>query len=110
MKIVNQTSKKILSETAIMPSNPFLRAKGMLGYKNGICVILNTRFGIHTIGMKYPIDLLVLNNKKRVVFLKIGLKPNRVFLYNPIYKKVIELPKDSINRTKTKINDIISIK
>jgi uncharacterized protein len=55
-------------------------------------MLFRTRFGIHTFGMKYPIDVLVLDKENKTVTTKHNLLANRVFVWNPSYDKVIELP------------------
>lgn len=72
------------------------RAVGLIGKKEIIPVIFETRFGIHTFGMRVVIDVLILDKDKKVVALKESLKPNRIFLWNPHYKIVLELPKGTI--------------
>ncbi len=78
------------------------RAVGLLGKKEIIPVIFETRFGIHTFGMRVAIDVLILDNQKKVVVFKESLKPNRIFLWNPRYKIVIELPKGTIKKSNIK--------
>ena len=72
--------------------------------------MIETRFGIHTFGLKYPIDVLILDNGNKVVFLKKNLMPWRIFLWNPIYDKVLELPQGTIDKKKIKINDAVNLK
>lgn len=74
---------------------------GLIGKKEITPVMFETRWGIHTFGMKVPIDVLVLDNTK-VVALKESLKPNRIFLWNPRYKIVLELPKGTLKKLQIK--------
>ncbi len=74
------------------------RAVGLIGQKEITPVIFETRFGIHTFGLKSPIDVLILDSQKRVVVLKESLLPNRIFLWNPRYKIVLELPVETIKK------------
>ena len=71
--------------------------------------MLKTHFGIHTFGLKFPIDILILNNNNKVVSIKENLKPNKIFLWNPIYEKVVELPRGTIEKKAIKINMPIDI-
>jgi len=71
---------------------------GLIGREKETSVIFETRFGIHTFGLKFPIDVLVLDNQKRAVVLKEVLVPNRILLWNPRYKIVLELPEDAIKK------------
>jgi hypothetical protein len=81
----------------------------MIGKNEPVALMIKTRFGIHTFGVKFPIDALILNNENKVVSLKEGLKPNRMFLWNPMHEKVIELPAGTIKKTAIKMHDIIEL-
>lgn len=78
------------------------KIQGLIGKDKPYALTINTRFGIHTFGLKFPIDVLILNNKNKVVSIKKKLKPNRIFLWNPMYKKVVELPAGTIEKKTNK--------
>lgn len=82
---------------------------GLIGKDEPQALMIKTRFGIHTFGVKFPIDVLILNNQNQVVSLKNNLKPNRVFFWNPLYDKVLELPKGTIKKRKIKMRQIIDL-
>ena len=82
---------------------------GLIGKKNPHAIFFKTRFGIHTFGMQFPIDVLILDSKNNVVKCKENFKPNRLFLWNPKYNGVLELPEGTIKTKKIKINDKIDI-
>lgn len=65
---------------------------GLIGKTDTTPIYFETRFGIHTFGMLKPIDVLILNDNFEVVKKATALKPNRVFFWNPIYKKIVEVP------------------
>ena len=73
---------------------------GLIGKKYAYPVTFKTRFGIHTFGLKFPIDVLILNNKNFVVLIKKEMLPNKIFLWPIQYDTVIELPKGEIERLK----------
>lgn len=83
--------------------------KGLIGYKNPKPILLKTRFGIHTFGLKFPIDVLVLNKKNKVTKIKKGLRPCRIFIWNPKYNKVVELPRSNVNDNDIRVGDNIKI-
>jgi len=83
--------------------------QGLIGKTKPQALMIKTRFGIHTFGLKFPIDILILNDKNKVILIKKNLKPNRIFLWNPIYKKVLELPPGTIEKKKIKMNMPIDI-
>ncbi len=78
--------------------NPIEKAVGLIGRKKAYPVILETHFGIHTIGLRFPIDVLILDSQKRAAVLKESLSPNRIFLWNPRYRIVLELPEGTIKK------------
>ena len=81
---------------------------GLIGKKKPESVLILTRFGIHTFFLKFPIDVVVLDKENKVRAIK-TLKPNRSFIWNPIYNKVLELPTGTIEEEKIKIGDEIKI-
>lgn len=66
-------------------------------------VFFKTRFGIHTFGMSYPIDVLVLDKEFKVVNIKENLKPNNLFFWFPVYDNILELPKNTVREHNIKI-------
>jgi len=71
-------------------------------------LFIETRFGIHTFGMKVPLDVVILNDEDKVVKIKEDLMPGKIFVWNPKYKKILELPQGSITKSKTIVGDKIS--
>ncbi len=82
---------------------------GLIGKKNPEPILLKTRFGIHTFGLKFPIDVLILDDKNKIINLKNNLKPNRIFIWNPKYKNVLELPNGFIKKNNLKTSDRVFI-
>jgi hypothetical protein len=109
MKIVNKTKKIILAEDIIIPKTLLDQSLGLLKYKIPHAMLLKTHFGIHTFGMKYTIDVLILDKRNRVFGMKENLKPNNIFLWNPQYETILELPEGIIKKTKTEIGDILEL-
>ncbi|MGA2911321.1 MAG: DUF192 domain-containing protein [Candidatus Levyibacteriota bacterium] len=86
----------------------FGKMKGLLGENEAKTLVFETRFGIHTFFLKFPIDLLVLDDNG-VVKLARTVKPNRIVFWNIRFKTVIELPLGTLHKTRTKIGDIIAL-
>lgn len=86
------------------------KVQGLIGREKPDSLMIKTHFGIHTFGLKFPIDVLILNDKNKVMSLKKNLLPNRVFLWNPLYEKVIELPIGTIDKKKIKNYSKIELK
>lgn len=99
MKIISVKEAKNIREKII----------GLIGKKKPYSLMLKTHFGIHTFGLKFAIDVLILSNNNDVVRIKKSLKPNNIFLWNPIHYKVLELPEGYIDNNRIKLNDQISL-
>lgn len=82
---------------------------GLIGASKPYCLFLQTRFGIHTLGVKFPIDILVLDKNKQVVCCRENLKPNRLFFWNPIHCNILELPAETIKQLKIKRGDRVEV-
>jgi uncharacterized membrane protein (UPF0127 family) len=76
------------------------QTKGLLGTSQPYPLLLKTRWGIHTFGMKYPIDVIILDDQNKIKKLKEHLQPNQLFLWNPVYQHVLELPSGFIQVNK----------
>lgn len=85
------------------------KVQGLIGKDKPEALMIRTRFGIHTFGLKFPIDVLILSNENKVVSIKENLKPNKIFLWNPLYEKVLELPSGTIKKNKIKTHMPIDI-
>lgn len=83
---------------------------GLIGKNKPQALLLKTHFGIHTFGLKFPIDVLILDKKNIVVSLKKNLQPKRIFIWNPLYDCVLELPAGTIDKKKIKINAVVNLK
>jgi uncharacterized protein len=97
--IKNITTNKIVSENDYFASKFSEKTFGLIKYDLKTSLIMKTRFGIHTFGMKDAIDILILDNNKKIVKMKNSLKPNRIFFWNPKFDLVIELPKQTIKKS-----------
>ena len=82
---------------------------GFIGKNEPENLLIKTHFGIHTFGLRFPIDVLILDNRNKVVSIKQSLKPCRIFLWNPIYEKVIELPSGTIKEKSIEMHDTIDL-
>ena len=85
------------------------KSKGLIGAEKARAVFFKTHFGIHTFGVKFPIDIVILDKGNRVVQIKKGLKPNRIFFWNPKFEKVLELPVGEIEKKGIKKGEIINL-
>lgn len=65
--------------------------------------------GIHTIGMKFPIDVVFLTRDNHVVGLMSGLPPYRISAIHLRGYSVLELPNGTIKKSRTELGDQFEI-
>lgn len=92
MKVFNKTKNKLVAEHVEIARTFREKSDGLLKYKTPHAMYFETRWGIHTYGMKFPIDVIVLDGDNMVKKIKKDMKPGRFFFWNPLYKKILELP------------------
>lgn len=111
MKIINQTKNTILAEETITANGFFSRMKGLLGKKElskGHAIILTPCNCIHTLFMRFAIDVLFVGKDNNILELINTLKPFRVSPPYYLAKFVIELPAGTIQSTATQKGDSLS--
>lgn len=87
----------------------FQKTKGLIGETTIYPILITTRFGIHTLGMKVPIDVVILDNTYRVKKIIEKLNPNRITVWNPKYSFVLELPQGEVKRLQITMNSQLLI-
>lgn len=83
--------------------------KGLLGKKKAEPLLISTRFGIHTFGLKFAIDVIIVDANNRIVALKKNLVKNKIFFWNPWHSTVLELPGGFIEKQKLALGQKITI-
>ncbi|MEK7581320.1 MAG: DUF192 domain-containing protein [Patescibacteria group bacterium] len=109
MTLKNITKKTLLSTNLKEARSTTDKILGLLRKSNPRSLMFKTRFGIHTFLLKSAIDVLILDSQNKVVSVK-SLKPNRIFIYNPMHSLVIELPTGTIQKSKTQKGDKLTFK
>lgn len=85
------------------------KSEGLLTSKKPVAIYFKTHFGIHTFFMKYPIDVAIVDSDGKVVACKESLTPNKLYLWNPVYNGVLEMPQGNIKKLKIKKGSLIKI-
>ncbi len=94
----------------VVPANNLKeKMTGLIGKKKAYPLLLKTRFGIHTFGLTFPIDVVVLDKNNKVVKLKESLRPNSLFFWNPKFDTLLELPQGEISNKKIFVCDKVKI-
>lgn len=104
MQLINISRNTILSENLKQAKTLVDKTFGLHIKQNPRSLLLKTRFGVHTFFLKGKIDIIVLNSSSKVVKAK-TVSPNTVFIYNPLYSYVLELPFKTIKKSKTRVGD-----
>ena len=112
MPIVNLTKHTWLATRTRWADNFFTRLIGLLGRKNLApeeAFWLVPSKGIHTVGMRFPIDAVFLGKDRRVVNVVSGLRPYSVTRMDSRAHSVLELPEGTIRKSQTDLGDQIEI-
>lgn len=109
MAIINKTKNTTVAESHSALNGILDKIIGKIKNRTEAGVVLYTRFGVHTFLMKNPIDVLILDREFRVRAYCKKMVQNRVFLWNPTFDIVIEIPSGRIDKSKTEIGDKLQI-
>lgn len=112
LRAINQTRQRVLITHGIVANTWWTRLKGLLGRASlqpGEGLLLRGEQAIHTIGMRFPIDVLFLDSSQRVVHLipRMGAQRFSPFVTNA--SDVLELPAGVIDETGTMLGDQIEL-
>lgn len=112
MVLVNANKKTLVSDRCHFANTVLKRMVGLLNRRamtEGDGLLIDRCYGIHTIGMRFPIDVLFLDKDLRVIRVVNALPPFRTCaVKKAVY--VLELPVGSIERTRTEPGDQIQIR
>jgi uncharacterized membrane protein (UPF0127 family) len=107
-KVVNQTRNVLIAERVRSADGFLRRLKGLLGTRAlhpGDGLWIAPCDSVHTLGMRYPLDVLFVDEHGIVVGCCPGLRP---FRFSPRYRRssgVLELPAGTLSRTGTEPGD-----
>ena len=112
MPVINATRKTWLATKVRKADNFLTRLVGLLKRKNlgpEEALWLMPSKGIHTVGMKFPIDVVFLNRGNTVVGLVQGMAPCRLSTIHFTSYSVLELPTGTIRKSRTEVGDLFEI-
>ena len=106
----NRTRGVPLALKAQLADSLWARMRGLLGCKDlsqetGLWI--RPSQGVHTIGMKFPIDVAYLDRDGRVLRVYHRLAPFRIAALSMRARSVLELPAGTLSRTQTTVGDIL---
>lgn len=112
MPLINKNRNTCLAHTVTIADTFFTRLKGLLGkagLPGGHCLILKPCRSVHTMFMKFPIDLLFLDKDNRVVGIISNLTPFKMTGIIKGSRLAVELPAGTIASTGTVTGDTVII-
>lgn len=102
----------MLATCHIVCNSLFSRCRGLMFARKAHALVMvfpkEQRVGIHMWFVFFPIDVIWLDNQKRVVFLKKNLQPWRMITPPCKARYVVEVPDGVIGRSSTGRWDILS--
>ncbi len=109
---INESKGQVLAQNVRIASSLFARMKGLLGTDTlcaGEALWITPCRSVHTLFMRYPIDVLFLNSECAVVAGS-TLAPWALSHWKRQAFSVLELPAGTLQKTHTVTGDRISIK
>ena len=108
MPVINLTKQTWLATKVRKADNFFTRLIGLLkrttlGPEEALWLMPSK--GIHTIGMKYPIDVVFLDKAHHVIGLIPSMAPYRLSAVHLRGYSVLELPNGTLKKSRTEIGD-----
>jgi uncharacterized membrane protein (UPF0127 family) len=112
--VYNKTRETFLATEAKVADGYFSRLVGLLGKtrswaRPGQGLWIVPSHGVHTIGMLFAIDVVFLDQAKRVVHIEEYVRPFRISAVSLKAQSVLELPRHTIFRTGTRVGDQLEI-
>ncbi len=112
MRAFNQSRGRMLIENGLVAAGPWARLRGLIGrpaLQPGEGLLLPGTKGIHTIGMRYAIDIAVLNQQGYVIHLIHSMHPFRISRVVMHSAMALELPAGLLRQTGTAVGDLIQV-
>jgi len=111
----NQTRNVYLASKLALAHTHWSRLRGLLGtsthdFRNGWGLWIRPCHGVHTLAMRFPIDVVYLDHAGTVVHVEHDLQPWRFSPVRLQAASVLELPSHTVARTETALGDRIEIR
>lgn len=111
IRITNQTRGSLIGERVRLADGWWSRLRGMLGRPEpeaGGGLLLVPCRGVHMFGMRYPLDVLLLDETGRVLAVHESLEPWSRTDYHGEARYGLELPTGTIQASETSSGDRLS--
>lgn len=104
--IVNARNGAVIAPEASLVDSMREKGIGLIGAKAPRALVIHTRWGIHTFGVRFPIDAIVLD-QAHIVRKMATVQPNRFLFWDPDWGTVIELPAGAAASSSVALGDRI---
>ncbi len=110
----NRTRQSFLATDLTVADTHWTRLRGLLGttrttFAAGKGLWIVPCHGVHTLAMRYPLDIVYLDEQKVVVHVEENVRPWRITPMRMDAVTVLELPSHTIWSTHTQVGDEIEI-
>ena len=110
----NRTRRQYLATSLAVADNHWSRLRGLIGtppanFQQGRGLWIVPSRGVHTLGMRFPIDVIYLTRDNIVLHLEPSLAPWRFAPMRFQAASVLELPENTVRSTGTTIGDRLEI-
>jgi uncharacterized protein len=110
----NRTRQAFLATELSVADTHLSRLRGLMGrhpahFRFGQGLWIVPSHGVHTLAMRFAIDVLYLNQEKAVIHVEESIKPWRIAPVRMEAATVLELPCHTIWNTGTAMGDVIEI-
>ena len=110
----NRTRQTYLATALAVADSHWTRLRGLLGlspndFRNGYGLWIVPCRGIHTLGMRFPIDVVYLDHSLTVIHVERDLPPWRFAPVKMRAASVLELPCRTAGETRTAVGDRIEV-
>lgn len=112
VKVTNKTRGTTVGERVELANTSLTRLRGLLGRRAlgaGEGLWIKPSSGVHTVGMKFSIDVVGLDSRMRVIKLWREMAPFRVTSVSLRVCSVIELAAGRINECAIELGDVMDI-
>src|SRR5262245_35927874 len=112
MKAINTTRNKMLASTLSVADTFGSSLLGLMGRR---CLPLGAGLwivpcqSVHSMWMRFPIDVVFLSRQQSIIHLVENMKPFRITKYVSAAESVMELPASTIATTQSQIGDRVEI-
>ena len=109
LQLINQTRNIVVGDRVTVADTSLSRMLGLLGTTGlgkGEGLWIRPSSGVHTVGMRFPIDVIGLDKNLRVLKLWKHLRPYRITSVSVALRSVVELSSGRIAECQVQVGDL----